>query len=303
MPMRVALLLPLALVAWLASQALAHRVNQERDSWPRTESYVVLPPARLAPILSLGYRELWADITWCRGLVYYGSSLTGETDLRYLETFIDNIIALDPQFKRVYRWAAYAVTFKESGKKVNVQAATQAEFESSVRYLERGIEAFPDGYELYWLAGLRYWLDLRPDDPVLRQHYKERGAELVEEAMRKKDAPKDLATLAASLRTKLGQKRRALRDLKEMVLSTDDEEARKKLLQRVGYLASTDVMDELAAARTAFDQAWQANLPAAPPDLMVILGPRPSRQIDFRKLAADRDLFGAEEDPTELWKR
>lgn len=301
--LRAALLVAVAGLAWFASQALAGAANRERASWPRTEEYVVLPPPGTARLLSLGYRELAADVSWARALVYYGSSLTGETDLRYLERFIDTVIELDPKFQRVYRWAAYAVTYKEAGAKLRSDQATQAEYLTSVKYLERAMVEFPDGYEPFWMAGLRYWLDLRSDDPAAQQRFKERGAALIEEAMRKPDAPRDLAGLAANLRTKLGQKERALRDLKEMILTTDDEAAREKLLGRLGGLGDVDLMDEVQAARDAFDAARLDHGRALPPDLFLLLGPPPPRTIDWRRLATDRDLFGADDDPTRLWER
>jgi hypothetical protein len=288
---------------WFGSQELGKRAHGERSTWPKTEDQPFLPPPGGAALFSLGYRELAADLTWCRALVYYGSSLTGETDLHHLERFVDTIIELDPRFKRVYRWAAYAVTYKDAGSKMNVDGATQAEYRASARYLERAIQEFPDGYELYWLAGLRYYLDLKSEDPAEQARFKERGVELIEQAMRKSDAPRDLGTLAASLRTRLGQKERALHDLKEMVLSTDDAEARQKLLSKIGVTSGDlDMVDEVAAARDALDQANQDHARNLPPDFFVLLGPPPPAVIDWRRLAADRDLVGAE-DPTQLWHR
>lgn len=301
--LRAALLVALAALAWAGSQRLAGAANRERATWPKTEEYVVLPPPGTARLLALGYDELAADVSWARALVYYGSSLTGETDLRYLERFIDTVIELDPKFQRVYRWAAYAVTYKEAGAKMRTDQATQAEYLTSVKYLERAMQEFPDGYEPFWMAGLRYWLDLKSDDPAEQQRFKERGAELIEEAMRKPDAPRDLAGLAANLRTKLGQQERALRDLKEMILTTDDEAARKKLLDRLGGLGDVDIMSEVEAARDAFDAARLDHGRALPPDVFVLIGPPPPRKIDWRELATDRDLFGADDDPTKLWDR
>jgi hypothetical protein len=259
-----------------------------RDEWPRYEEYVALPPAAAAPLLAMGYRELWADITWARTLVYYGSSHIGDSQFLYLDKFIDNVLALDPTFYRVYRWAAYAVTYKD-------QRATQAEYRASVRYLERGILAFPDQYELFWLLGIRYWLDLESDDPAERRRFRERAAHLIEQAMRKPDAPPDLATLATTMRTKLGQTERARRELLEMILTTENEAARERMLNRYGALVeSTAEVDEIARAVRDLEAAWQAELPYAPASFYFLLGPPPSPAIDFGELATERDLFSLE---------
>lgn len=274
-------------LCWAAAMRLEAAALADRATWPAVEENAVVPPADLAPILSLGYRELAADLAWSRLLVYYGSSRIGDSDFRYLEDLIDTVLALDPRFKRVYRWAAYSVTHRTG-------YATQEELALSVRYLERAMEAFPDDYEYFWLAGLRYWLDLNPEDEDLRRRYRERGAELIEQAMRKPNAPPGLATLAASLRTELGQVERALSELREMILTTDDVEAREKMVERFALLSDDrDLADELEAASERFDAAWKAEMPYAPPSLYVIIGDEPSPVIDFEELANERDLFGA----------
>jgi hypothetical protein len=285
------IVLAVVAVCWGGVQLVQGAANDERATWPKVEEYVVLPSPETAPAASLGYRQLMADITWARLLVYYGSAHIGKSDFRYMQQFADNIIALDPQFKRVYRWAAYSMTHQQG-------YATQQEFHDSIKYLELGIKAFPDNYEMYWLAGMRYWLDLQADDdPEQERAWRERGAELIEIAMRKPDAPDTLATLAATIRTKLGQRERAKADLREMVLTTDNKKARQTLLDRIVYLdQSTDEADELERFRETFDAAWHAEIPFAPAHWYVLLGDRSSTIIDLDDLATDRDLFGVEAD-------
>jgi hypothetical protein len=290
-PFAVALGIVAAGVLWAGGQALQARALDDRATWPRSEELVVLPPPELAPIAYLGYREAAADVTWARALVYYGSTKAEGSDYRYLEKFVDNIIALDPKFKRVYRWAAYAVTFK-------ADVATPEEFKKSLVYLEQGMEQFPDDYELFWIAGMRYYLDLRTDDPEERQRNKERGAELIERAMRKPNAPPDLATLAANLRTKIGQKERAIRELREMILVTDNKKAQEKMVARLrSLMAEGDaaLVDEMLRAKVELEERWQADLPWVPQTLYLLLGPTPPPAIDLEELAVDRDLIGVEE--------
>ena len=280
--------LAIVAVCWAGVQLTQGAANAERAEWPEVEEYVVLPSSETAPITSLGYRQLVADVTWARLLVYYGSSHIGGSDFRYMQQFADNIITLDPQFKRVYRWAAYAMTHQQG-------YATQDEFHHSIKYLELGIKAFPDNYELYWLAGLRYWLDVKSDDPEQQRAWHERGAELIEQAMRKADAPQSLATLAATIRTKLGQRERARADLLEMALTTDNVKARQKLLDRIVYLDQDSVdADEFQRFRERFDEARNREIPFAPAHWYVLLGERSAAAFDLDELATDRDLFGAQ---------
>jgi len=280
-----AALVGVALFAGIAAHLIGERALGERETWPDVADRVTLPSPDNAPILYAGYREAAASLTWCRALVYYGGGGEDAADYRYLTQFIDNIIALDPWFKPVYRWAAYAVTFQE-------REATQEEYQLSVRYLELGAERFPDEYELPWLLGLRYWLDLHPEDPELREQYRERAVESIEKAMQKPDAPEDLATLAASFRTRLGQRERAIADLKQQIMMATSEQHKERMLRHLYALTQDEsFVDELREASLAFHEEWNESYSYLPSTMYVLLGPKPSGAIDFDDLASERDLF------------
>jgi tetratricopeptide (TPR) repeat protein len=287
-PRRVAFALGVAAVLWAGARTLAAAADQERGSWPKTASTVMAPPPEVARFASLGYRELLADVTWARTLVYFGSSWAGEGDLSQLEQLLDLIVELDPRFKPMYEWAAYAVVFKTG-------VATQAEYRSSLRYLERAMREFPDDYTYFWIAGSRYYWDLDAPDAKARHAYRERGAALIEEAMRKPNAPPDLATTAANMRSRLGQHERAVDSLRQMVLITDNDEARDKMLERL-RVESPDLAEEVERAAEELTDEWQTNMPSVPLDFYVLLGPPPPPVIDFRQLATPHDLFGADEE-------
>jgi tetratricopeptide (TPR) repeat protein len=285
---RIVAALVVAAVLWAGARKLGAAAQEGRAGWPKTASTVMVPPAEVARFASLGYRELLADITWARTLVYFGSSWAGEGDLSQLEQLLDLIVALDPRFKPMYEWAAYAVVFKTG-------TATQAEYRSSLRYLERAMREFPDDYVYFWIAGSRYYWDLDAPDDKTRRAYRERGAALIEEAMRKPNAPPDLATTAANMRSRLGQHQRAIESLRQMVLITDNDEAREKMLERL-RVESPDLAEAVERAAEELTLEWQKNMPSVPLDFYILLGPPPPEVIDFRQLATPHDLFGAGED-------
>ncbi len=286
---RIAIALVVAALLWGGARQLGAAADDERAaSWPKTASTVMVPPAEVMRFASLGYRELLADVTWARTLVYFGSNWAGEGDLGQLEQLLDLVVALDPRFKPMYEWAAYAVVFKTG-------TATQAEYRSSLRYLERAMREFPDDYLYFWIAGSRYYWDLDAPDDKTRRGYRERGAALIEEAMRKPNAPPDLATTAANMRSRLGQHQRAIESLRQMVMITDNDEAREKMLERL-RVESPDLADEVERAADDLTLEWQKNMPSVPLDFYILLGPPPPAAIDFRQLATPHDLFGAEEE-------
>ncbi len=278
--------------ASLTAQGLGSAAREARDAWPTEESYVTLPPAEAARFGYLGYNELAADVTWARLLVYYGSGFLGEGDFRYLGNFVDNIIVLDPQFKKVYEWASYSVTVNEK-RQVSTH---EDDMRKSIAILEKAMVAFPDEYEFFWLAGVRYFLDLKSDDPKLQRQYKERGADLMEEAMAKPGAPKDLANKAAAFRSRLGQHERAQANLMQMIMTTDDPKARASMLRSVKQVAGEGIAAELKRATEEFSELRLEHGQQIPEHIFVILnGPPPSPVIDFDSLATDRDLLGSQE--------
>lgn len=282
--MRAVLGLIVAAVLWLGAHGLRSEAVAQRAAWPKSATMLVVPPVevvRFAP-----YRELLADLLWCRLLVYYGTNWGGEGDLSQVEDLLDDIIALDPRFKAVYEWAGFAVTYR-TGK------ATQDEFLSSVRYLEEGMRQFPDDYKYPWFAGTRYYFDLWSKDEATLQRYRERGADLIEAAMTKPNAPQDIATTAANMRSKLGQQERALENLRQMILSTSDEIARQKMLRKLRF-TDPGLAEELARAAAAIENDWLEQMPMVPLDFYLLLGDEPSPVIDLRRLATPRDLFGVE---------
>ena len=284
---RTIISLTVAALCWLGAHQLRAGATAERDTWPKTAGTVLVPPVESARVLSLGYRELLADLTWCRMLVYFGGNWGGEGDLSQLETMIDLVMELDPRFKPVYDWAPYATVYKDG-------TATQEEFHTSLRYLERAMEQFPDDYQYFWTAGTRHYFDLHSEDPEEVRRYRERGAELIEQAMQKPNAPPDLATTAANMRSRLGQHERALDNLRRMILVTDSASARQKMLERL-RIEAPDLADELEDAWHDLRGAWMRDAAALPLDLYVVLGAPPPRAFDLRELTTPHDLFGVDE--------
>jgi hypothetical protein len=286
-PAITAAVLAAALACWLSARQLQAAALEARADQPSIARFV--PPAGMAPVFAAGYRELAATLLWCRTLVYYGSARAETADYRYLNSYIDNIITLNPGFERAYTWASYAVTFK-------ADRATQEEYRDSVHYLELGMKAFPADYELFWLAGLRYYLDLWDEDEAVRRGYRERGVELIELAMHKPNAPDDLGNLAAALRSRLGQRDRAIANLRQMILTTDNKQAQERMLRQLHALSSADVADDVRRAADEFAAARRAHNPLAPAGFHVILGPRPPAVIDLAELATPPGLFGLDLD-------
>jgi hypothetical protein len=246
------------------------------------------PAPRTAALVTLGYRELFADLLFLRLHGYFGGD---ENTASGIAGLVEAITALDPQYQRVYEWGARAITL--AGRGVDNRACLRA-----VAVLEAGARVFPDNWKLPYLAGEIYTQDLQTKDPAQRRAWDERGTLLTESAIRKPNAPAEAATWAATMRTRLGQHQRAVDGLREMLLVTTDDSVRARLLAKLAELESTSA-NELAAeilqARHRFEAAWLATRPAVPPSMYVLLGPPIAPSFDLGDLATGgHDLVGAQ---------
>jgi hypothetical protein len=274
-----ALALGAARVARLAAEAEAPRAIAD-------EPYAPTPGA--APMIALGYRELFADLLFLRLRGYFGGP---DSTARGVAALVEAIVALDPRYQRIYEWGGRAITLASHG--VDNAAHLRA-----IAVLEAGMAAFPDDWKLPYLAGEIYTQDLVTRDPAQRRAWDERGTLYTESAIRKPNAPAQAATWAATMRTRLGQHQRAVDGLREMVLVTTDDDARARLLAKLAELEQTSAHElaaELLDARHQFEARWLAERPAVPASVYVLVGPPLAARFDPAELATGgRELAGAQ---------
>lgn len=247
------------------------------------------PSSASAPFIAVGFREAFADLLYVRLVGYFNDeSSTGDG----VADLAEAVATLDPQFKRVYELGANAMTLAKFD-------VNQGVFLRAVALLERGMKLFPQEWRLPYLAGQIYTQDLKSTDPAQVRTWNERGVLLVESAIRKPGAPAHAAAWAAVMRTKLGQHERAVTNLREMLLVTNDEKARQRLIAALADLEAKDaavVASEIYAERYKFQRKWKAERPSVSPTFYTLLGPRIRPGFDMGDLAVGgRDLSTAEE--------
>jgi hypothetical protein len=282
--MRVAVALLLAAGALVGARAAktAAKSRQEQAAQPEIP---FAPSIAAAPFMSLGYREAAADLLYVRMLGYFmneDSVGAGVADLA------EAVTTLDPQFSRAYDTGANAMTLARHG-------VDRAVFLRAIALLERGTQTFPADWRFPYLAGQIYTQDLESDDPAQRRSWDERGTQLIESAIRKPNAPLQLATWAATMRTKLGQHERAAAGLKELLLITSPGPTRARLIAALAQLEKKDasaVAGEILAERFKFERQWKRERPSVPASFYILIGPRLSIGFDMYDLATGgRDLL------------
>ena len=259
------------------------------DLAPRTiedEPYAPAPDA--APMVALGYRELFSDLLFLRLRGYFGGR---ENTANGIAALVEAIIALDPQYHRIYEWGARAITM--AGHGVDNAALLRA-----IAVLDQGAQQFPTDWKLPYLAGEIYAQDLQTKDPAERRRWDERATLFTESAIRKPNAPADAATWAATMRTRLGQHQRAVDGLREMLLVTEDDNVRARLLAKLAALenaSASELAADLLDARHRFEAEWLRSRPAVPVTMYLLIGPPRRPGFDLGDLATGgRDLIGTQ---------
>ena len=244
------------------------------------------PSVDSARLLSLGYTELLADLLYIRLRGYYGEWYG--TKAEGVAALAEAITALDPRWERIYEFGGNAMTIAEIG-------VDQPTLLRALALLELGMHEFPRSYVLPMLAGQIYLQDLKTEDETQRKAWDEKGVLLIESAIRKPGAPLQLATYAAHVRSKLGQRDRASQGLRELLLVTKDARARAKLLERLAEVEGAnadDIAAEMLTARKAFESAWKAERTAVKPSMYLLVGPSQAPGFDLGDLATGgRDLM------------
>jgi tetratricopeptide (TPR) repeat protein len=265
--------------ARLAREALGRGEEVPEDPWA--------PSPSSAPIVVLGYREVMADLLFVRMTGYFGGRQSSAEGVGRLT---EAIVALDPKYKLAYDYGANAMTIAARG-------VDQSTYLRAIAILEKGVTEFPDDYKIPLLASDMYTLDLVTDDPAQRRAWDERGTLLMESAIRRPGAPVSAATYAAFMRTKLGQRDRAISGLREMLLITTDKAARERIIEKLAKLEESDsaeIAGEIYEERKRFDAAWQRDRPSIRSTMYVLLGPRLGGGFDLGDLATGgADLVGS----------
>ncbi|MEZ4368633.1 MAG: hypothetical protein R2939_20505 [Kofleriaceae bacterium] len=253
------------------------------------------PSPAAAPFAAVGYREFGADLMWLRVVGYAADrDSLGEGVIELL----DAVLALDPYFRPAYESGAERALVASHG-------VTTAAVRRVAKVLEEGYERYPDYWRYPFLAGQVYALDLKPRlTPGSKEAREaaERAVTLLERAVRLPGAPAAAAVLASQMLTELGQAEQAEANLEALILTTDDEDHRRRLIARLARMRADNVdrvREAMLDERAQFVSRWERERPAIPPDMYVALGP-PVSVRPLATLAVDRELFAPPPPPEDL---
>ncbi len=230
------------------------------------EDVYYLPSPEALQALSFGYRRALADLIWARALVYVGEEFRHRGALDNVFRYADAILALDPDFKRVYSWIGTVGIYRPVPPTVEQGLRT-------VGYLERAVERFPDDGELVWdlAATLAYELPSLTDDPALKENFRERGAELMVRAAEMGAGPPWLALTNATQLERLGRTEQAIRHL-EQIYPLADTETQQEILARLQALRASAQAEQLRYLEEDLERRRMRLFPFVPMSLFVLVG-------------------------------
>lgn len=229
----------------------------------RYEDIYYLPPPEWLEVMSLGYRRALADLIWLRALIYFGDEFENRGAVKHVFNYGDAMLALDPDFERVYRWVGVAGVYTPAGSPIEF-------IERSVDVLRKGVARFPTNGKLAWDAGATIAYELLPQlpkDHPDRERLQLEANEHMMAAARLGAGPEWLVLTNASLLNKLGQSEREQRHLEEMYAIVRDPEVKAQIERRLSLLRDEAYAAAFRNANREFEERREAEFPYMPSSL------------------------------------
>lgn len=108
---------------------------------PYLHESLYLPSGNFLDQISLGYKQLSADMVWFSAILYYGEYRKGQHGLEYFSGLVDIVTRLDPHFIFAYVFGAWVVS------------EDMGDFTRGAEILKKGMAENPSSWELPFEIG------------------------------------------------------------------------------------------------------------------------------------------------------
>ena len=248
--------------------AIVHSIKVSDDV------YVFPPPAHLRA-LTLGYTAMAADLLWAKTIIEYGTHLTEHRKFADVTRYLDSVIALEPDYPQVYKYAETLILFQTA-------PAGPADAHATRTILERGLRERPsdaDGWLKYgmflaWLAPSY----LTNQDEIAA--WRTEGGEAMARAV-DLGADPSIALIAAKLSGERMKREVMLQHLQQAYALADDEPTRQAILTKLTSLETSIVQAKAEETLQAIERQWRETFPTLSRGTFLLIGPT----IDAAKCA------------------
>jgi hypothetical protein len=230
----------------------------------RRDDIAILPPPTQLRAMTLGYETAAADLLWAKLIVEHGLHWEERRAFPDMPTYLDGILALDPDHPTLYDFVDSLLLFVPTG-------ATEADVHLARRYFEFGIKRRPTDPKM-WLRYGEFMAYLAPSflkDPKEAEQWRKDGALAITRAV-DLGADPDRALAATSILSKTGEQKAAIAHLQRMYALTDDPETRRQIRIKLEALETT--VDSEAAV-SVVENLWRARFPFMSRGSTLLLGP------------------------------
>lgn len=275
---------------------IGFRAHQQSQSY---EDRYYLPPADWLPLISLGFRAAFADLIWCRSLVYFGEEMVHKGAVKYAYEYTDAVLALDPDFRSAYIWIATASLYRTVDKP----------YEDGLRaseYLKRAAARWPNDGDLHWRYGAFLRFELAPllEEGPKKERLVALAAPHLAVAASLGAGPAWLALNSSSLLARMGKTEQAIRHLEEVYGTVQNERTKQEIEARLAALRSQSFVEALRASNREFEQQRSSSYPYLPPSMFLLVGVNQrtvwQEQVAKRFLSAQPLLEEDDADPASV---
>ena len=271
----------LAAVALFLSLAIATTGHllaaRTRAKIPPEDDILFVPSSESLTFLSLGHRELLADLIYLRAVIFFGNATLVTKSFDGLVPMIESAIQLDPHWKTPYRWGGTATMY-------NGLPITPVGVLESNRFLREGVARFPDDWEMPFMLGCNLLFEMHSTEAAEKAKLTAEGASYIQRSSLVSGSPPWAALLAATILRKEGMEDAALRHLEQVYYSTTSEKTREEVRNRLLSLKTTIDFEREKKERAAFEARWRATLPFVPETMFVIMGAPAATRLDWHAL-------------------
>jgi hypothetical protein len=219
------------LIVCMASAVLLLRRLDRMRSGATLEEVLYIPSPKTLKRMSLGYNGLLADVYWTRAVQYFGEKHTAKsTQYRLLAPLLDITTELDPRLIVAYQFGSVFLAQKPP--------EGAGEPAKAVALVERGIQANPNHWRLYYELGFLQYMELK--DPAAAARAFQRGSQIP-------GAHPFLKVLAAAMAQHAGEVQTARMLWTTTYESTEDKMIRANAVKHLRALRVDEDVPQLEA--------------------------------------------------------
>lgn len=222
-------------------------------------------------VFSLGYRSATADLLFGRTMVAAGVHFAEKRVFHHLDAYLKGIIALDPKYLDVYRYADTLLNLSTvEMPKENLDIAREIQ--------ERGLKEFPHDPEL-WLSTGQFMAYLAPNrftDEAKKREWRLAAIPILQHACDiwpTQEALPDTCLSSATLYNQAGEIGAAISSLERLIAMSDDEGLRARASEKLRHLAGERAARKVQESLRQLEPLREGDLPAVSPLRYQLLSP------------------------------